>query len=55
VSEDEMDKVFNMGLGMIAVVPAKDAFKAIEVLRLNGHRAVEIGEIVDGHGEVRLT
>ncbi len=54
VSQDEMDKVFNMGLGMIAVVPARDAFKAIEVLRLNGHRAIEIGEIVDGHGDVRF-
>ncbi len=54
VSDDEMDKVFNMGIGMVAVVPAKDAFKAIEVLRLNGHRAVEIGEIVDGHGQVRF-
>ena len=55
VSDDEMEKVFNMGLGMIAVVPARDAFKAIDVLRSHGHQAMEIGEIVDGHGEVRLT
>jgi len=55
VSDDEMAKVFNMGLGMIAVVPARDAFKAIDVLRSNGHQAREIGEIVDGHGEVRIT
>jgi phosphoribosylformylglycinamidine cyclo-ligase len=55
VSDDEMAKVFNMGLGMIAVVPAREAFKAIDVLRSHGHQAKEIGEIVDGHGEVRIT
>jgi phosphoribosylformylglycinamidine cyclo-ligase len=55
VSDEEMAKVFNMGLGMIAVVPAREAFKAIDVLRSNGHQAREIGEIVDGHGEVRIT
>jgi len=55
VSDDEMAKVFNMGLGMIAVVPARETFKAIDVLRSHGHQAKEIGEIVDGHGEVRIT
>ena len=54
VTDDEMSKVFNMGLGMVAVVPARDAFKAIDVLRSHGHQAKEVGEIVDGHGEVRF-
>jgi phosphoribosylformylglycinamidine cyclo-ligase len=54
ISDDEMAKVFNLGIGMIAVVPAKEAFKAIDLLRSQGHRAVELGEIVDGHGDVRL-
>jgi phosphoribosylformylglycinamidine cyclo-ligase len=54
INDDEMAKVFNLGLGMIAVVPAKEAFKAIDILRSHGHRAVEVGEIVDGHGDVRL-
>ena len=54
ISDEEMAKVFNLGLGMIVVVPAKDAFKAIDLLRRQGHRATEIGEIVDGHGEVRF-
>lgn len=49
-----MAKVFNLGLGMIAVVPAKEAFRAIDILRSHGHRAVEVGEVVDGHGDVRL-
>ena len=38
----------------IAVVPAAEAFKAIDVLRAHGHQAKEIGEIVEGHGEVLL-
>jgi len=54
VSDEEMAKVFNLGLGMIAVVPANEAYKAIDVLRNHGHRAVEIGEIVPGAGAVRL-
>jgi phosphoribosylformylglycinamidine cyclo-ligase len=55
ISDDEMAKVFNLGLGMIAVVPAKEAYRAIDILRSHGHLASEVGEIVDGHGEVHLT
>jgi phosphoribosylformylglycinamidine cyclo-ligase len=54
VSPEEMDRVFNMGLGMIAVVPETDAFKALDVLRGKGHRAVEVGHIVPGAGTVTL-
>jgi phosphoribosylformylglycinamidine cyclo-ligase len=43
-----MDRTFNMGVGMIAVVPAGDAFKALDVLRAQGHRAVEVGRVVAG-------
>jgi phosphoribosylformylglycinamidine cyclo-ligase len=56
ISDDEMAKVFNMGLGMIVVVPERDAFKAIDVLRGHGHHgAAEVGRIVEGSGEVQLT
>ncbi len=56
ISDDEMAKVFNLGLGMIAVVPANEAHRAIDILRRHGHLgASEVGEIVDGHGEVHLT
>jgi len=54
VSDAEMAKVFNMGLGMIAVVPPSEAFKAIDVLRSHGHQAREVGRITDGHGNVHL-
>ena len=54
VSDDEMAKVFNLGLGMVAVVPSNEVYKAIDILRNNGHRAVEIGQITSGTGQVIL-
>jgi len=55
ISDDEMAKVFNLGLGMIAVVPTNEAYRAIDLLRRLGHLASEVGTIVEGHGEVHLT
>lgn len=55
ISDEEMSKVFNLGIGMIVVVSPKDANGAIDVLRARGHRAVEIGQIVGGTGEVVFT
>jgi phosphoribosylformylglycinamidine cyclo-ligase len=54
VAPEEMDRVFNMGLGMIVVVPPGDAFKALDLLRAQGHRAVEVGHVVAGDGTVSL-
>jgi phosphoribosylformylglycinamidine cyclo-ligase len=55
VDDDEMGRVFNLGLGMIVVVPPADAFKAMDVLRSHGHRgAVEVGSVEPGHGLVSL-
>jgi len=54
VSDAEMAKVFNLGIGMVLAVPAMDAYKALDNLRANGHRAVEIGQVTDGRGEVHL-
>jgi phosphoribosylformylglycinamidine cyclo-ligase len=55
ISDDEMAKVFNLGIGMIVVVAPDDAHRALDVLRTNGHRAVEIGEVRRGEGAVELT
>ena len=56
IAPEEMAKTFNLGLGMIVVVPRSEAFKALDVLRSRGHRgAAEVGEIVDGRGSVHLT
>ena len=54
VDPDEMAKVFNLGIGMIVAVPARDAYHALDVLRRHGQRAVQIGEVVSGKGDVRL-
>lgn len=54
VADDEMARVFNLGLGMLAVVPAHDVFQALDLLRGRGHDAVQVGEIVKGGGLVHL-
>ena len=55
IDDDEMARVFNLGLGMIVVVPRSDAFRALDVLRDAGHRgAAEVGELVDGRGQLHL-
>lgn len=47
VGEDEMRSVFNMGIGMVVIVSPTDSFRALDLLRTSGHRAVEIGEVVE--------
>lgn len=54
VAEEEMAKVFNLGLGMVVAVRDKDATKAIDLLRTGGHRATVVGEVEKGDGRVRL-
>jgi phosphoribosylformylglycinamidine cyclo-ligase len=53
VADEEMYRTFNMGLGMVVAVPAEDAHRTLDVLRTAGHRAVEIGDVERGHGQVR--
>jgi phosphoribosylformylglycinamidine cyclo-ligase len=55
VSDEEMARVFNLGIGMIVVVPESESYKALDVLRSHGQRATVIGSIVQGTGEVQLT
>jgi phosphoribosylformylglycinamidine cyclo-ligase len=54
VSDEEMERVFNLGIGMIVAVPPADAFRSLDLLRTHGFRAVEIGEVVPGGGHVRI-
>jgi phosphoribosylformylglycinamidine cyclo-ligase len=49
VDREEMYQVFNMGIGMVAIVAAKDAGKAARLLR-----AKPIGRIIKGSGKTRL-
>ncbi len=54
VPGDEMEHVFNLGLGMLAVVPAAEVHRALDTLRSAGHETWEVGEVVGGHGRVTL-
>ena len=45
VAENEMHRVFNCGIGMVAIVSAQDAAQALEILRGQGESAFRIGEI----------
>jgi phosphoribosylformylglycinamidine cyclo-ligase len=51
----EMDHVFNMGVGMTAVVSRPDTDEALGLLAARGVPAWVLGEIVTGTGEARLT
>jgi phosphoribosylformylglycinamidine cyclo-ligase len=54
VATDEMRKVFNLGIGMVLVVPGDQATRACAVLSAQGHRAVVVGEVVAGGGRTVL-
>jgi phosphoribosylformylglycinamidine cyclo-ligase len=54
VSREEMFRVFNMGVGMTAVVPARTADRACRVLRQAGETAWVIGRVARGAREVRI-
>ena len=55
VSDDEMRKVFNLGIGMVVVVAPEESHRTLDILRTGGHRAVEIGRIAAGHKNVTFT
>jgi phosphoribosylformylglycinamidine cyclo-ligase len=52
VSQEEMFRTFNMGLGMILVVPSKKFKKAQTVLERAGEKAFTVGRIVKGDRKV---
>jgi len=54
VPDDEMERVFNLGLGMLAVVAPEDRLDTLDVIRSAGHDAWLVGKIVEGRGRVRI-
>jgi phosphoribosylformylglycinamidine cyclo-ligase len=52
VSQDEMYKTFNMGIGMAIVVEARDVNKILSFISKQKEKAYLIGEIGRGKGEV---
>lgn len=55
IADAEMRKVFNLGIGMVVVVPAEEAYRAIDIVRSHGPRAVEIGRVHKGTGAVHFS
>ncbi len=50
VASDEMFRVFNMGVGMIVIVPAAEARSVADDLAAAGERSWILGEVVEGEG-----
>ena len=47
IPERDMFNTFNMGVGMVATVPAEDAEKALEALRQTGVEAYVVGDVIE--------
>jgi phosphoribosylformylglycinamidine cyclo-ligase len=54
VPEDELYQVFNMGIGMVAIVSADKAEAILKFINARKHPAWLIGEVVKGKGETRV-
>jgi phosphoribosylformylglycinamidine cyclo-ligase len=54
VADSEMEQVFNLGLGMLAVVAVEDRLDTLDLIRSAGHDAWLVGEIVEGRGGVSI-
>jgi phosphoribosylformylglycinamidine cyclo-ligase len=50
ISDDEMARVFNLGLGMVIAVRAEAVDRALGVLEPYGHQARVVGEVIAGDG-----
>jgi phosphoribosylformylglycinamidine cyclo-ligase len=55
VSRDEMDRTFNNGLGMIAIVAARDADRVVAHLRARKYGASVVGEVRRGKRGVSIS
>jgi phosphoribosylformylglycinamidine cyclo-ligase len=55
VTQDEMLRTFNMGIGMLLVVPAKKFKKAESVLDRTGEKYYTVGRIVKGERKVHYS
>jgi phosphoribosylformylglycinamidine cyclo-ligase len=54
VPEAELYQVFNMGIGMTAIVAANQADAILRAIKATKHQAWIIGEVVKGRGEARV-
>jgi len=51
IDETEMMRTFNCGVGMILVIPGKEAQNALDLLTATGEPAFEMGKIVQREGD----
>ena len=54
VPEAELYQVFNMGIGMVAIVTPDKAEAFLRIIRTQQHKAWLIGEVTKGNGQTRL-
>jgi phosphoribosylformylglycinamidine cyclo-ligase len=54
IGQQEMERVFNMGVGMVAVLAASDADRAADLLNARGISAWRAGEVTTRDEDVRL-
>jgi phosphoribosylformylglycinamidine cyclo-ligase len=54
IEDVEMEATFNMGVGMFAIVSSEDADRAMAYLTGRGVEAWQVGEVLEGTGEVRM-
>jgi phosphoribosylformylglycinamidine cyclo-ligase len=54
VPDAELYQVFNMGIGMVAIVSAESADAVLKFIRAQKHQAWLIGEVVKGGGMARV-
>jgi phosphoribosylformylglycinamidine cyclo-ligase len=54
VTDEEMARVFNLGIGMVLALPADGVADAVDILADAGHEPVVIGELVPGSRQVQL-
>ncbi len=50
IADDEMYRVFNMGIGMAIIVPQEDVDSVMHILNAHGEAAWVIGETVPDEG-----
>jgi phosphoribosylformylglycinamidine cyclo-ligase len=54
VPQAELYQVFNMGIGMVVIVPADRADEVLNCIRAQKQKAWLIGQVVKGRGVVRV-
>jgi phosphoribosylformylglycinamidine cyclo-ligase len=54
ISEREMLRTFNCGIGMVAVLAANAADAASEIFAANGETVVRLGEVIKQSGDARV-